>query len=160
MFRKNLWPSPFKAPSAHNIGSLQWGNASSKTSDQLFFKRIQEITHHVISSNLEGLIVYGEESPERPNIELNYLTFAQFSFNPATDPEDFSRRVISRLYGGEDAAKKMLKILDLLENEQGMTLQNREEALKLARQAQESADRGGKPHWMKFIQYLEELKIS
>ena len=160
MFQKNLWPSPFRAPSAHNIGSLLWGNASLKTGSQLFFRRIQEITHHALSSNLEGLVVFGEESPERPNVELNYLTFAQFAFNPATDPEDFSRHVIARLYGGEEAGKKMLKILDLLENEQGMTLQNREKALKLARQAQEGAEREGKPRWVRFIQYLESLKIS
>jgi hypothetical protein len=159
MFQKNLWPSPFRAPSAHNIGSLNWGNASSKTSSQLFFRRIQEITHHAISSNLEGLVVYGEESPDRPNVELNYLTFAQFAFNPATEPDSFAQ-VLSRLYGGEEAAKKLMKILDLLENEQGMTLQNREEALGLARKAQESADRDGKTRWTKFIQYLEGLKNS
>jgi len=159
MFQKNLWPSPFRAPSAHNIGSLNWGNASSKTSNQLFFRRIQEITHHAISSNLEGLVVYGEESPDRPNVELNYLTFAQFAFNPATEPDSFAQ-VLSRLYGGEEASKKLMKILDLLENEQGMTLQNREEALGLARKAQESADREGKTRWTKFIQYLEGLKNS
>jgi hypothetical protein len=159
VFQKNLWPSPFKAPSAHNIGSLHWGNASSKTDNQLFVKRIQEITHHAISSNLEGLVVFGEESPDRPNVELNYLTFAQFAFNPATGPDDFTR-ILSRLYGGEEAAKKLMKILDLLENEQGMTLQNREEALGLAKEAQKSADREGQLRWTKFIQYLEGLRNS
>jgi len=160
VYQKNLWPSPFRAPAAHNIGSLQWGNGPSKTNNQLFYKRIQEITHQVISSNIEGLVFYGEEPLDRPNEELNYLTFARFSFNPALEADDFSSRVIARLYGGDEAAKKLLKILDLLENEQGMTLQNREEALKLARQARESAERQGKAHWEKFIQYLEELKAS
>jgi len=133
---------------------------SSKTGQQLFLKRIQEVTQHVISSNLEGLVIYGEESPDRPNIEVNYLAFSEFAFNPAADPESFFRYKISRLYGGEEAAKKLMKILGLLENEQGMTLQNLEEALRSAKQAQDVSDHNGKARWAQFIQYLESLKAA
>ena len=158
MVENHVWPSPFKAPALHNVGRLQWGNASSKTAKQLFLKRIQEVTQHVISSNLEGLVIYGEESSDHPNVELNYMAFSEFAFNPAADPENFFRYKVSRLYGGVEAAKRLMKILDLLENEQGMTLQNLEEVLRLAKEAQDVSDRDGKARWAQFIQYLESLK--
>ena len=160
MVENHVWPSPFKAPAVHNVGGLEWGNVSSKTAQQIFLKRIQQVTQHVISSNLEGLVIYGEESSDRPNVELNYLAFSEFAFNPATDPANFFRYKVSRLYGGEEAAKKLMKILDLLENEQGMTLQNLEEALRSAKQAQDVSDGNGKVRWAQFIQYLESLKAA
>src|SRR5439155_15264123 len=71
MVENHVWPSPFKAPALHNVGCLEWGNVSSKTARQLFLKRIQEVTQHVISSNLEGLVIYGEESWYCLNVVLN-----------------------------------------------------------------------------------------
>jgi len=157
MYDDNAWPSPFKAPAKHNIGYLPWGNASSGTDRELYFRRIQEISHHAIASNLEGLVIYGEESSERPNVEINYLTFSQFAFNPATENDQFFRYRISRLYGGEEAAKKLIEILGLLENEEGMVAEKVDEALQQAKAALEVSDSWGKNRWNRLIQYLDRL---
>ncbi len=158
MFDNNVWPSPFVAPGKDNMGYLHWGDTATKTHKQLFFKRIQEITHHTISSNLKGLALAVEEPSTLSNAELNYLVFSEYAFNPATDAEDFFRYKLSRFYGGEEAAKKLLKILDLLENENGMMAQNLDEGLRLARQGSEMAEREGKERWNRLIRYLEGLK--
>ena len=160
MVKNKAWPSPFKASAKHDVGVLRWGSVAKRSENELYFKRIEEITHHSISSNLEGLGIYGEALPEQPNLELGYLAFSTLSFNPATDMNEFFRFKVSRLYGGEAPAKKLMQVLELLEDEKGMTLNHLPEALQFAGQGLERSDRGGKERWTQFIQYLEKLKGS
>jgi hypothetical protein len=119
---------------------------------------MEEVTHHTISSNLEGLARNAERSPDNPAAELNYLIFAELAFNPAADLDEFFRFKLSRLYGGEEAARLLSKILQLLEDETGMLSANYDETLRLARQAAERSDRNGKERWSRLIQYLQSLK--
>ncbi|MEW5974883.1 MAG: alpha-glucuronidase family glycosyl hydrolase [Acidobacteriota bacterium] len=160
MFRNRIWPSPFKAPAKQNVGFLSWGSVSSRSEDQLFFRRIEQITHHAISSNLEGLCLAGEVSLDHPNTELGYLAFSEFAFNPAAKLEDFFRYKIARLYGGEDLAAKLSKILELLENEGGMIkdAQSLDDALRLANQGYEAADPASKERWGRLVQYVQALR--
>lgn len=158
MLQERSWPSPFKAPSKHAVGLLRRGNVPSKSADELYWKRMEEVTHQAFSSNLEGVVIFGEMSPEAPNVELNYLTFAELAFNPAADLNEFFRFRVARRYGGEEPAKKLMKILDLLEDETGMLPANSEEALSLARQAAEQSDRSGKERWTKLIAFIEGSK--
>ncbi len=158
MLQERSWPSPFRAPSKHGVGLLRRGGAGSKSSGELYWKRMEEVTHHALSSKLEGLATIGEMSPENPNVELNYLTFAALAFNPAADLNELFRFRIARLYGGEEPAKKLMRILDLLEDETGMLPGNMDEALKLVGQAQELSDRSGKEKWARLTSYIEGLK--
>jgi hypothetical protein len=86
------------------------------------------------------------------------LIFAELAFNPAVDFDELFRFKLSRLYGGEEAARRLSKILALLEDEKGMLAANREEALHLARQAAEASDRSGKKRWAQLIESIETLK--
>lgn len=160
MLQNRVWPSPFKASAKHNIGFLRWGNVPAKAEAELYSKRLEEVTHHAISSRLEGLGIYGELSPENPNVELNYLIFSEYAYNPAADWNEFFRFKISRLYGGEEPARKLMKVLELIETETGLTTENLPEAATLARQGLESSDRGGRERWERFIRYLERLKTQ
>ena len=119
---------------------------------------MEDVTHHTISSNLEGLATPGERAPDNPATELNYLIFSELAFNPAADLDEFFRFKISRLYGGEDAARRLSKILQLLEDETGMLASNHEEALRLAKQAAALSDRNGKERWTRLIEYIQSLK--
>ncbi len=160
MLSSNSWPSPFKSPSRHSVGLMDWASVPSNLGNQIFWKRIEEVTHHAYSSNLEGLVLPGELAPSAPNVELNYLTFSELVFNPAADLEEVFRFKISRLYGGEESARKLMTILNLLEDETGMLKANVDEALNLARKGLEQSDPNGKEAWSKFIRYLETLKQS
>jgi hypothetical protein len=158
MLKERAWPSPFKSPAKHGMGLLTWGSAPGNSGKELFWKRMEEVTHHAYSSNLEGLAMYGELSPENPNIELNYLMFSELAFNPASELPAFFRFKIARLYGGEEPAKKLMKVLDLLEDETGMLSSNVDEASRLARTAAEQSDRSGKERWTKLVSYIDGLK--
>ena len=160
MLKNQVWPSPFRAPAKHNVGLLNWGNIATSFEREVYWKRLEEVTHHAIASNLEGLGIYGELSPDAANVELTYLLFSEFAFNPALDLEEFSRVKLSRLYGGEEAARKLVKILDLLESEAGLAAENIDQAVTLARQSAEAANAEGKDRWSRLVRYLEKLKHS
>jgi hypothetical protein len=158
MLQSGVWPSPFKASAKSSVGFLRWSNVPTKSQRELYMKRLEEVTHHTISSNLEGLGMFGELSPENPNVELNYLMFGEFAYNPATDLGDFFRFKISRLYGGEEPARKVMKVLDLVEGEKGLVEANVPQAVQLARQGLEESERSGKERWSRLVNYLEGLE--
>ena len=115
MVEQQGWPSPFKAPARDNVGQLEWGRQGSNAYRQLYFKRIQEITRHTISSNLEGLIMPVDTIASLGIPEINLLAFGEFAFNPAADASSFFRTKISVLYGSPEGAKKLSTILELIE---------------------------------------------
>ena len=158
MLKAGIWPSPFKAPGKHGLGLLRWGAGPASAPQEIYWKRMEGVTDHAISSNLEGLVTYGELSPDNPAADLNYLIFSALAFNPAADLDDFFRFKVSRLYGGEEAARRLSKIVQLLEDETGMLAANYEEALRLSKQAAELSDRNGKERWARLIQYVQSLK--
>ena len=158
MLKAGIWPSPFKASGKHSIGLLRLGGEPVATRLEIYWKRIEEVTHHAISSNLEGLATPGDRAPDNPATELNYLIFSELAFNPAADIDEFFRFKISRLYGGEDASRRLSKILQLLEDETGMLASNHEEALRLAQEGVALSDRNGKERWTRLIGYIQSLK--
>jgi len=158
MLKAGIWPSPFKAPGKHGLGLIRWSAGTASTPQEVYWKRMEAITHHTISSNLEGLVTYGQLSADNPAAELNYLIFSALAFNPAADLDEFFRFKVSRLYGGEEAARRLSKILQLLEDETGMLAKNYDEALRLSKQGAELSDRNGKERWTRLIQYIEGLK--
>ena len=158
MLKAGIWPSPFKASGKHSIGSWSLGGGPVATRPEIYWRRMEDVTHHTISSNLEGLVASAERAPDNPATELNYLIFSELAFNPAADLDEVFRFKLSRLYGGEDAARRLSKILQLLEDETGMLASNYDEALGLAKQGAALSDRNGKERWTRLIEYIQALK--
>src|SRR5262245_16409445 len=156
MLKAGTWPSPFKAPGKPGVGVLRWSPRSVPA--EIYWKRMENVTHHSISSNLEGLVTFCELSSDNAADGLNYSVFANLAFNPAADLDEFFRFKLSRFYGGEAAALRLSKILQLLEDENGMLSANYDEVLRLSKQAAELADRNGKERWERLIQYIQSLK--
>src|SRR4030095_14729873 len=100
MLKAGVWPSPFKASGKHSIGLLRLGGEPMAARPEIYWKRIEDVTHHTISSNLEGLATPGERAPDNPATELNYLIFSELAFNPAADLDEFFRFQLSPLSGG------------------------------------------------------------
>lgn len=158
MVKAGIWPSPFKASGKHGLGLLRWGAEPTSTVQEIYWKRMEEITHHTIASNLEGLVTDAQRLPDNPAADLNYLIFSELAFNPAANLDEFFRFKLSRLYGGEEASRRLSKILALLEDETGMLPANYDEALRLAKQSAELSDRNGKERWARLVQYVQSLK--
>jgi len=158
MLKAGIWPSPFKASGKHNIGFLSLAGGAVAPRAEIYWRRMEAITHHAISSNLEGLVTPAERAPDDPATELNYLIFSELAFNPAADLDEFFRFKLSRFYGGEDAARRLSKVLQLLEDETGMLAANYGEALRLAKEGVALSDRNGKERWTRLIEYIQTLK--
>jgi hypothetical protein len=158
MLKAGIWPSPFKASGKHGLGLLRWGAEPTSSSHEIYWRRMEEVTHHTIASNLEGLVRDARHSPDNPAADLNYFIFSELSFNPAANLDEFFRFKMSRVYGGEEPARRLAKILELLEDETGMLPSNYGEALRLTKQAAELSDRNGKDRWARLIQYVQSLQ--
>jgi hypothetical protein len=158
MLKAGIWPSPFKASGKHGLGLLRSVGEPTPTVQEIYWKRMEEVTHHTIASNLEGLVAEAQSSPDDGAADLNYLIFSELSFNPAANLDEFFRFKMSRLYGGEEPARRLSKILEILEDETGMLPSNYEEALRLTKQAAELSDRSGKDRWARLIQYVQTLQ--
>jgi hypothetical protein len=160
MLKSGIWPSPFKATAKHGLGLLRWGAGAASAPQEIYWRRMENVTHHAISSNLEGLVTYGELPAANPVAELNDLIFSELAFNPAANLEEFFRFKMARLYGGEEAARRLSKVLGLLEDETGMLAANHDEALRLSKQAAELSDRNGKERWARLIDYIQSLILK
>lgn len=155
MLEQQDWPSPFKAPAKHNLGQWDWGNRLPRGRQELYFKRSRDFISHVLSSNLEGLVILVDAAALLPVPQINLLAFAEFAYNPATDPSFFIKTKLSWLYGGFEAVQPLSRLLDLLEDENGMRPQNKSEALEVVRQALENVRGSDKECWRRLITYLE-----
>ncbi len=158
MLEQQAWPSPFRAPARHNLGLLEWRDQPGRSQPELYFKRIQQITSQALSSNLEGFAMVTKSPLASPIAELNSLTFAEFAFNPANDRSSFLKVKLSPYYPGPDGSQLLEKLLDLLEDEDGLLPQNRAQALVLARHAAETAGGDAKQRWARWIATLENWK--
>ena len=160
MLKNGLWPSSFKAPAKHNIGLVFGGESSPEAHQEVYWKRLVEITREASPSNLEGLILDGNSSLDLLNLELNFLFFSEYSYNRDLDPNELFRFKVARMYGGEKAARLLMNILDLIETPQGMVSSSLDEALSVAQRGLEISEPEGKDRWTKFIKFLESLKAS
>ncbi len=150
------WPAGVKPMAKHNVGYLHWCNASTHTQDDFYLQRIHDICRNASVAGFEGLDTYGELSPERPNVEIAYLAWEAFTWNPDMTVEQFVDQRLGRLYGGRKAAHVLLDIIPLVR-----TAKCREDpehcrqARELAEQAKQLASPDGHEHWNKLIAYLE-----
>ena len=158
MLKAGVWPSPFKAPSKHGIGLLPWGGGQRRPCPEIYWKRMENVTHHTISSNLEGLAMPAERAPDNPADRVELLIFSELAFNPAADLDEFFRFKLSRLYGGEDAARLLPRSSSSWRTRQGCWLQTMTKHSVSPRQAAALSDRNGKERWTRLIEYIQSLK--
>ncbi|MCX7300144.1 MAG: hypothetical protein NTX73_07145 [Rhodobacterales bacterium] len=71
-------------------------------------------------TGMDGLTIWGEPSPYHATVELSYLGFAQFSWNPRLLWEDFVDQTAAPLLGGVEAAKDFVAIAEELDAQQAM----------------------------------------
>jgi hypothetical protein len=150
------WPDGAKPMARHNVGYLHWCNASTHTQDDFYIEQIRDICRNASAAGFEGLDTYGELSPERPNVEIAYLAWEAFLWNPDMTVEQFGDRLLGRLYGGRPAAHALLDIIPLVQTAKCREDAERcRQAVELARKAQRIASPEGHAHWDKLVAYLE-----
>jgi hypothetical protein len=104
------WPEGSRPPSRHSIGYLHWNALYTHNQKGFFVDAYREAARKAYRHGFEGLDTYGEESPEFPNIELSYLAFSEFTFNPEMTEAQFLENRVAPLYGGKEAGLLALEI--------------------------------------------------
>ena len=69
-------------------------------------------------TGMNGLTIWGEPSPYHATVELSYLAFARFSWNPQFSFEDFVAEEAAPRLGGLEAAQDFISIAEELDASQ------------------------------------------
>ncbi len=150
------WPAGVKPMARHNVGYLHWCNRSTHTENDFYLNEIRDICRNAAGAGFEGLDTYGELPPEWPNVELFYLAWEAFLWDPEMTIEQFAEERLGRLYGGADPARALLEIIPLVR-----TVKEREkpdnvtQAKAVAQSARDVASPDGIPRWERLIAYLD-----
>ena len=97
-------------------------------------------------TGMDGLTIWGEPSPYHATVELSYLAFARFSWNPRLAWEDFLRDTAAPLLGGAAAAAEFVAIAEELDAHQVMDPE-RLRALQRRAAAHRAEDEAGR-RWL------------
>jgi hypothetical protein len=95
---------------------------------------------------MQGLTVWGEPSPYHATVELSYLAFARFSWDPTLTWERFLAEDAAPLLGGADAATEFVAIAEELDAHQVLPLDQLRE-LQAAVRAHRANDEAGR-RWL------------
>jgi F5/8 type C domain-containing protein len=150
------WPADVRPMARHNIGYLHWCNSSTNTENDFYLDQVRDICRQAAAVGCEGLDTYGELSDSRPNVEVSYLAWEAFLWNPEMTVEQFVETRLARLYGGPDSARALIEIIPLVQTRKDrQLLENCEHAVKLAEAAKSAASPDGRPRWDRLIGYLD-----
>ena len=153
------WPDGIRPMARHNIGYLHWCNLSTHTEDDFYLEEIHDICRNAARAGFEGLDTYGELNSERPNVELFYLAWEAFLWDPEMMIDRFVDERLGRLYGGNSAARKLLDILPLIRTvKERENPENLARARVLAESARDMAGSEGIPQWERLIAYLDRIE--
>ncbi len=83
------------------------------------FAEMARVAHNV---GMEGLTVWGEPSPYHATVELSYLAFARFSYEPTLTWERFLDEDVAPLLGGRAAADRFVTIAEEIDAHQRLTI--------------------------------------
>jgi hypothetical protein len=97
-------------------------------------------------TGMQGLTVWGEPSPYRATVELSYLAFARFSWEPTLTWERFLAEDAAPLLGGRDAALEFVDIAEEIDANQVLPLERLGE-LRAAAMEHRADDEAGR-RWL------------
>jgi hypothetical protein len=98
--------------------ACQW-NGDERTERYAFNARtFAEMAQFAKAVAMDGLTVWGEPSPYHATVELSYLAFARFGWNPALTWERFMEEEVAPRLGGPEAADRFIAIADEIDANQ------------------------------------------
>jgi hypothetical protein len=114
--------------------ACQWNGDERTERYALNARTFAEMARVAHSVGMEGLTVWGEPSPYHATVELSYLAFARFSYEPTLTWERFLDEDVAPLLGGRAAADRFVTIAEEIDAHQRLTVSHlaelRAEALR------------------------------
>jgi len=152
------WPEGLRPPGRHNLGYIHWNAFYTQNQKGFFVDAYREAARRAYRHGFEGLDTYGEESPAFPNIELSYLAFSEFTYNPEMSEEEFLRKRVAPLYGGPEAGRLALEIARRVGPVRiGEPLRDAEHLVELAYRGRGVSEPYAKARWDKMIEYVRDV---
>ncbi|HEU5432036.1 MAG TPA: hypothetical protein VFU81_10245, partial [Thermomicrobiales bacterium] len=140
--RDELTPDYVRAlPTQRNVFRAQFAcqwNGDRRTERYRFNGRdFAELSWTAARCGMRGLTVWGEPSPYIPPVELSYVAFARFTYDPSLTWERFLLEEAYPRLGGEAAGERYLEMLDAIDQPEPLADDEwrslRDEALDAAR---------------------------
>ena len=126
--------------------ACQWNGDERSERYALNARVFSDMARLCAGTGMRGLTVWGEPSPYHATVELSYLAFARFSWDPSLSWERFLARDVAPLLGGIDAAQQFVDIAEEVDANQVLPLE-RLQALRRAATAHRAADDAGR-RWL------------
>lgn len=92
-----IWEEGETAPAKHNIGLLHYGSVFAGNAVQYFVGRIKKACKMGEKAGFEGMVMYGEQSPDRGRMLINYLAFEAFCNQPTLNFDGFAQECLREL---------------------------------------------------------------
>jgi hypothetical protein len=126
--------------------ACQWNGDERSERYFLNARVFSEMARLCADRGLHGLTVWGEPSPYQATVELSYLAFARFSWDPTLTWERFLAEDVAPLLGGMEAAAEFVAIAEEIDANQALPLE-RLRALRAATMAHRADDEAGR-RWL------------
>jgi hypothetical protein len=103
--------------------ACQWNGDERSERYALNARVFSEMATLCADRGLRGLTVWGEPSPYHATVELSYLAFARFSWDPALSWERFIAEDAAPLLGGIEAAASFVALAEEIDANQTLPLE-------------------------------------
>ncbi|MGI9355688.1 MAG: hypothetical protein ACR2PF_11090 [Rhizobiaceae bacterium] len=121
--------------------ACQW-NGDERSERYAFNARtFADMSKTVQQTGMQGLTIWSEPSPFHATVELSYLAFARFGWQPDLSWENFLAEDVAPLLGGPDAANSFIEIAEEVDENQELPLERLQTLQKSA--MQQFADTSG-----------------
>jgi hypothetical protein len=152
------WPEGLRPPGKNYIGYIHWNAFYTHNQKGFFVDAYREAARKAHRHGFQGIDTYGEESPEFPNVELSYLAFSEFTYNPELSDAEFLARRVAPLYGGEAAGRLALEIARRVGPVRiGAAPADVSQIVELAYAGRRSAEPYARARWDRMIQYVRDI---
>jgi len=126
--------------------ACQWNGDERSERYALNARVFGEMAGHCAATGLRGLTVWGEPSPYHATIELSYLAFARFSWNPSLSWDEFLDGEAAPRFGGGEAARQFVAVAEEIDAHQRLPLERLASLKKIA--ASHRADDEAGRRWL------------
>jgi len=126
--------------------ACQWNGDERSERYALNARVFADMARLCAERGMQGLTVWGEPSPYHATVELSYLGFARFSWDPTLTWDRFIAEDAAPLLGGADAADEFVRVAEEIDDNQVLPLE-RLEALRDAAMGHRAGDEAGR-RWL------------
>ncbi len=126
--------------------ACQWNGDERSERYALNARVFSDMARLCADRGMEGLTVWGEPSPYHATVELSYLAFARFSWDPTLTWGRFIAEDAAPLLGGVEAAEEFVRIAEEIDAHQLLPLE-RLASLRDAAMGHRASDEAGR-RWL------------